>query len=40
MNRIMEAHVTRMTVTIDDALLAEAQEALGAETRTETIRGR
>jgi len=30
--------VTRMTVTIDDALLEEAREALGAETRAEAIR--
>jgi metal-responsive CopG/Arc/MetJ family transcriptional regulator len=27
-----------MTVTIDDALLEEAKEALGAETRAEAIR--
>jgi Arc/MetJ family transcription regulator len=30
--------VSRMTVTIDDALLDEAKEALGAETRAATIR--
>ena len=30
--------MTRMTVTIDDALLEEAREALGAETRAEAIR--
>jgi metal-responsive CopG/Arc/MetJ family transcriptional regulator len=30
--------VSRMTVTIDDALLEEAKEALGAETRAEAIR--
>lgn len=30
--------MSRMTVTIDDALLDEAQEALGAETRAATIR--
>jgi Arc/MetJ family transcription regulator len=30
--------MSRMTVTIDDALLEEAKEALGAETRAEAIR--
>jgi Arc/MetJ family transcription regulator len=30
--------VSRMSVTIDDALLAEAKEALGAETGAEAIR--
>ncbi len=30
--------MSRITVTIDDALLAEAMKALGAETRAETIR--
>jgi metal-responsive CopG/Arc/MetJ family transcriptional regulator len=34
----MEVRVSRMTVTIDDALLEEAKEALGAETRAEAIR--
>lgn len=33
-----EVHVSRMTVTIDDALLEEAKEALGAETRAQAIR--
>ena len=30
--------MTRMTVSIDDGLLANAQEALGARTKIETIR--
>ena len=30
--------MSRMTVTIDDALLEEAKEALGAETRAGAIR--
>ena len=30
--------MSRMTVTIDDALLEEAKEALGAESRAEAIR--
>lgn len=30
--------VTRISVTIDDALLEEAKEALGAETHAEAIR--
>jgi Arc/MetJ family transcription regulator len=30
--------MSRMTVTIDDALLEEAKRALGAETRAEAIR--
>jgi Arc/MetJ family transcription regulator len=30
--------MSRMTVTIDDALLDEAKEALGAQTRAATIR--
>ena len=30
--------MSRMTVTIDDALLEEAKEALGAQTRAEAIR--
>jgi|HubBroStandDraft_3_1064219.scaffolds.fasta_scaffold15009_3 Arc/MetJ family transcription regulator len=30
--------MSRMTVTIDDALLEEAKEALGSETRAEAIR--
>jgi metal-responsive CopG/Arc/MetJ family transcriptional regulator len=30
--------VSRMTVTLDDALLEEAKEALGAGTRAEAIR--
>jgi metal-responsive CopG/Arc/MetJ family transcriptional regulator len=34
----MEVRMSRMTVTIDDALLEEAKEALGAETRAEAIR--
>jgi metal-responsive CopG/Arc/MetJ family transcriptional regulator len=34
----MEVPVGRMTVTIDDALLEEAKEALGARTRAEAIR--
>jgi Arc/MetJ family transcription regulator len=32
------ALVSRITVTIDDSLLEEAQEALGAKTRAATIR--
>lgn len=35
---LVEVHVSRMTVTIDDALLEEAKEALGVETRAEAIR--
>jgi Arc/MetJ family transcription regulator len=35
---IQEVHMSRMTVTIDDALLEEAKEALGSETRAEAIR--
>jgi metal-responsive CopG/Arc/MetJ family transcriptional regulator len=34
----MEVRMSRMTVTIDDALLEEAKELLGAETRAEAIR--
>jgi len=34
----MEVPVSRMSVTIDDALLEEAKEALGVETRAEAIR--
>jgi Arc/MetJ family transcription regulator len=34
----VEVQVSRMTVTIDDALLEEAKEALGVETRAEAIR--
>jgi metal-responsive CopG/Arc/MetJ family transcriptional regulator len=34
----MEVRMSRMTVTIDDDLLEEAKEALGAETRAEAIR--
>lgn len=30
--------MSRMTVTIDDALLEEAKEALGAQTRADAIR--
>ena len=30
--------MSRMSVTIDDALLEEAKEALGAETRADAIR--
>jgi metal-responsive CopG/Arc/MetJ family transcriptional regulator len=30
--------MSRMTVTIDDALLEEAKQAMGAETRAEAIR--
>jgi len=35
---VRRAGMIRMTVTIDDALLEEAKEALGAETRDEAIR--
>jgi metal-responsive CopG/Arc/MetJ family transcriptional regulator len=35
---VKEVRMSRMTVTIDDALLEEAKEALGAETRAEAIR--
>lgn len=30
--------MSRMSVTIDDALIEEAREVLGAETRSQTIR--
>jgi Arc/MetJ family transcription regulator len=35
---IKEVRMSRMTVTIDNALLEEAKEALGVETRAEAIR--
>jgi metal-responsive CopG/Arc/MetJ family transcriptional regulator len=34
----MEVPMSRMTVTIDDALLEEAKEALGSQSRAEAIR--
>jgi Arc/MetJ family transcription regulator len=34
----MEVRMSRMTVTVDDALLEEAKEVLGVQTRADAIR--